>query len=29
MVLFEQNDIAVITIDTIYRPDDWMVALSF
>ncbi len=29
MVLFEQNDIAVITMDAIYRPDDWMVALSF
>ena len=29
MVLFEQNDVAVITIDAIYRPDDWMVGLSF
>jgi DNA invertase Pin-like site-specific DNA recombinase len=29
MVLFEQNDVAVITIDEIYRPDDWMVGLSF
>ena len=29
MVLFEQNDITVITLDAIYRPEDWMVALSF
>jgi hypothetical protein len=29
MILFEQNDIAVITWDAIYRPDDWMVGLSF
>ena len=29
MILFEQNDITVITWDAIYRPEDWMVALSF
>ena len=29
VVLFEQNDIAVITMDAIYRPDDWMTVLSF
>ena len=29
MVLFEQNNIALITINETYNPDDWMAGLSF
>lgn len=28
-VLFEQNNIAIITWDEFYHPDDWMAGLSF
>ena len=29
MVLFEQNDISVITMDGIYNPHGWMLGLLF
>ena len=29
MVFFEQNNIAVITLNEIYNPNDWMAGLSF